>query len=340
MTMDPFTIAGGVTSAASGIMNFIANQTAADRAAMLQDKSMQEWMKLAIPDPEQQKLALQKFVVEGVLDPKIENAIKANPSQFEKIATNTQHQAAQNRALGELENIGYEGGLRLQDKAALQDAMLEGQVRDRAQRDNINAEMARRGLGGSGFDVAAKLQGQQASGDRDANNSLKVAAMAQDRALKSIEGAGDLAGKYRGQDFSEQSAKASAADKINMFNTQNLQDVQQRNVGSLNQAAAQNLAQKQKVSDQNVQQSNYEQEYNKKLVQQQFENQLKKTAGLTGQYGNQAQAAQQQGQNLGNFYTNMGSGVSGALAVGANQWNMSKIDDYFDQQKKKSKEEK
>lgn len=318
---------GALASIAGGIGNYVANQSAADRAATLQNQALQQWIAVQIPDPEQQKLALQKFVVEGKLDPKLEQAISANPSQFQKIVTNPGYASAQDKALSQLEDIGNSGGLRLQDKAALQDAQLHQQTQDRANRQAIGADLARRGLGGSGFDVAAQLQGQQGTSDQAANNSLKIAAGAQDRALQSIQQAGGLASQYRTQDFGEQAQKATAADKINLFNTQNLQNVQERNIASQNAAAASNLSQQQKTSDLNTNQSNYEQEYNKKLAQQQFEDQTKKAAGISGQYGNLAQNAQQQGQNTGNLFSNVGSSLAGAANSGANYY--SNLDDYL-----------
>lgn len=324
--MDPLTLGILGTGVISGIGNFFANKSANDRAEALQSQAMQEWMKLNIPDPESQKVFMQKFVSQGVIDPKFEKAIKQDPSAFEKVMTDSTQKAAQNRALGELEDIGYEGGLRLQDKAALQDSMLESQVRDRANREGIASEMSRRGLGGSGFEVASRLQGQQATGDREAANSLKVAAGAQDRALQSIMGAGDLATKYRGQDFNEQAQKASAADRINQFNTQNLRDVQSTNTGLANRAQEMNLANKQKIADQNTQLSNTEQAYNKSLIQQQFDNQAKRTAGSTGQANQIAGTEQRGGQMLGNTISNIGGAATGALA---NQANSNYWDDYF-----------
>lgn len=320
-------------AAIGAIGSYLANKSASDRAEMAQNKALQEWIAINIPDPERQKLALEKFVVQGELDPQLEKAIKADPSAFEQIVTSAEQKSSQMRALSELENIGYEGGLRLQDKAALQDSMLEGQVRDRANRDAISADMARRGMGGSGFEVAAQLQGQQSGADRDARNSLSVAAQAQDRALQAIMGAGDLATKYRTQDFGEQSAKAQAEDRINMFNTENLRDVQQRNIGSQNRAAEMNLAQKQSVADKNTQLSNYEQEYNKGLIQKQFDNEAKIAAGKTGQYAAQAQTAVDSGKNLGNLFSNVGGAASGAATTYANQDYWS---DYFNKQKKQT----
>jgi hypothetical protein len=242
----------------------------------------------------------------------MEAAIKQDPSSFQQIITSSTDKAAQNKALQSLQDIGNSGGLQLQDKAALQDSMLQQQTSDRSNRLAINDEMSKRGLGGSGFDVAAQLQGQQGTSDQAAKNSLSVAAQAQARALDAIQKSGQLATQYRDQDFSQDSAKAQAQDAINKFNTQNMQDVQQRNVGSANYAAQQNLAEKQKIADQNTSTSNYQQEYNNKLIQQQLDNQFRQTQGATGQANAIADTTKQGGQQLANSFSNVGTAGSNA----------------------------
>ncbi len=314
--MDPLTIAAGA-SIISGIGNFLSNSSASERASMMYNKNFQDWMALHVPNPEEQKVVLDKFVSQGQLDPKLEGAIKADPSQFQNIVTDTQQKASQMRALSSLEDIGNSGGLRLQDKAGLQESMMDAQVKDRAQRQGIAAEMQRKGAGGSGFEVAAQLQGQQGTADRMATNSLKTAGMAQDRALQAIMGSGDLATKYRGQDFNEQAQKASAADRINMFNTNNLQDVQQRNVGSMNRAGEMNLANAQRISDANTGINNQQSIANKNLLQQQYDNQIKQMQGASGQVANAATNEIKSGQNLGNTISNIGTGISNAYTADA-----------------------
>jgi hypothetical protein len=326
----PWMAIAGIAAAAGGIANAAANMSAADRASALQDKALREWIKINIPDPKEQQIAMQRFVDQGEINPKLEQAIQQKPSEFEKITTSMAQKDAQNKALQELESIGNEGGLRLQDKAALQDAMLDNQVRDRANREGITADMARRGLGGSGFEFASQLAAQQSGADRDSRNSLQVAAQAQDRALQSIMGAGDMATKFRSQDFQEQAQKAAAADAINRFNTSNLQDVQGRNIASQNRAQEMNLADKQRISDANTNLSNQEQQYNKGLAQQQFENETRVAAGKSGQYGQMAANEQQKGQQLGNTFTNIGQGISG---LATNQANQDYWSNYFKNRK-------
>lgn len=333
---------GGIGSLAGGVANFAANSSANDRAKALQDKNLQEWLSLNVPDPEQQKVVLEKFVNQGTLDPVLQHAIKQDPSAFQQIVTSSGNKAAQNRALSSLEKQGYEGGLSLNDKATLQDATLSQQARDRGNRNAIQADMSRRGLGGSGFDVAAQLQGQQGTSDQAAQSSLKVAGDAQARALQSIQDAGNLATNYRTQDFGEQAQKASAQDRISQFNTQNAQNVNAANTASQNRAQELNLGNQQRISDQNTQLANSQQLYNKSLAQQQYENQMKKVAGASDQYGNLANSELRQGQTQGNLASNIGGSIQGvATSIGANDaretadsnyW--SHMDDYL--KKKKS----
>lgn len=297
---------------------------------MIQSQAFQQWMSLHIPDPAEQKVALERFVSQGSLDPKLETAIKQDPSEFQKIVTDPGDKAAQNRSLSALEDIGNNGGLRLQDKATLQDSMLHGQAQERANREGINAEMARRGLGGSGYDVAAKLQGQQTVADEQSNAGLKAAAAAQDRALQSIQGAGTLATQYRTQDFGEQAKKADSADQINRFNTTNAQNVNASNVQAQNRASEMNLAAKQKTADQNTQLSNQEQMYNKNLSQQYYDNQVRQAQGATNQTNAMANTAERGGQQEGNAISNVGTAGANAFTVD-NYYNH--LDDYLTKKK-------
>jgi hypothetical protein len=318
------------------IGNYAANSSANARAEMLQNQNLQNWIKINIPDLAEQKLALQQFVQQGTLSPKLEQAIKSDPSQFEKIVTDQKYKDAQNQALSQLQEIGSKGGLRLQDRAALQDAQQSSIDQERGDRLAISQQMANRGMGGSGFAAAAQLQAQQSGADRNAKNSLSVAAQAQDRALQSIMGAGNMATQFQNQDFSQQAQKASALDKINLFNTQNMQDVQQRNLAAQNYAQQQNLAQKQKTADQNTDLSNYQQQYNSNLLQQQYDNEIKKAAGMAGQYNALAGTALQQGKNLGNLFSNVRQGAAGASTAMAqnNFW-----DSYFKNKSNKSEDD-
>ncbi len=321
----PWAAIGAIGSLAGGIGSLISGQDANSRAQAAQEKAFQMYMGMAIPDPAQQKIAMQKYINEGILDPRLETAIKQDPSAFEKIVTDSNTKSAQNRALQQLQDEANSGGMNLQDKAKLQEAMLSSQAHARAEQQGIAAQMAQRGLGGSGFDVAAKLQGQQSSQDAQAKAGLQAAADAQGRALQAIQSSGQLAGQMQAQDFGQQAQKAAAADRINQFNTQNAQSVAGRNTDSLNAASKYNLDRQQQLSNSNVDATNKQNAYNTGLIQQQYDNKLKQVAGATGQLDKMANTAAQSGQAASNFASNIGQGVSQGASA---------LDDYF---KKKNK---
>jgi hypothetical protein len=106
--------------------------------------------------------------------------------------------------------------------------------------------------------------------------------------------------------------KASAADVINQFNTQNRQNVN-----------AQNLASRQSIANQQAANRNQQEMYNKGLIQQDFQNRMAKATGVTGQqtnlanvYGQQATAAQQAQQAQTGALLNLAGTVAGAAVGG------------------------
>src|SRR5690606_10901263 len=123
-------------------------------------------------------------------------------------------------------------------------------------------------MGGSGMELAARLQSAQSSADRQSQESDRLMQIAQQRALDAMSQAGNLATGMRSQSFGEQSDIARARDLINQFNVQNQQNVHQRNVANTNQANLRNLQERQRLSEAGTAIKNAQQQYNKELQQQ------------------------------------------------------------------------
>lgn len=304
--MDPLSLALMGGSVASSLIGLLAQGEGGQKYI---DQAIKELISVKIPDPEQQKIALQRFYSTGQLDPELEREIKGDPSAFETVVKNQRYAQAQDRALGELQSIGEEGGMRLSDKAALQGELMESANKDRANRDAIMDEMARRGQGGSGMALQAQLAGAQSAGDRDAMSRLSALGGAQDRALKAIMGAGDLAGTLQDQDYQMKSDQATARDRINQFNTENARSVQQRNVAGQNAAQEYNLSRSQDIADRNVNLSNEEQQYNKSIDQQRYENEMGKAKSMADVYGQAANQAEQKKASDRQSWGAIGSGL-------------------------------
>jgi hypothetical protein len=157
----------------------------------------------------------------------------AGPSAMNQVATDPRLKQAQMNALASLQELSN-GGMNAQDKAQL--SQIQGQTAqaDKGRRDAIMQNMAARGMSGSGNELLAQLQSSQAATDRQAQQGLDVAGMAQQRALASLQQAGSLGGNMQGQEFEQKSAQAQATDAISKFNAQNSQANSQFNATQSN----------------------------------------------------------------------------------------------------------
>jgi hypothetical protein len=114
---------------------------------------------------------------------------------------------AQLYALRRMKEEAEQGGMGVQDRAALAQAQNETARRERGSREAILQNMAMRGQSGGGTELAASLSNQQGSADRSSAAGTQAAADARRRALEATAATGSMAGSIRGQD-----------DSVNEFN--------------------------------------------------------------------------------------------------------------------------
>ena len=145
--------------------------------------------------------------------------IEAGPSAYEQIQADPRLRMAQLSALDRLQREGDAGGMGVEDRVAQNQAAADVARRERGTREAILQNMAMRGQGGSGVELAANLTNQQGAADRNAAAGAQNAADARKRYLSSVMASGQLAGGIRGQDYGEESGKASARDAIERFNS-------------------------------------------------------------------------------------------------------------------------
>lgn len=266
-----------------------------------------------IPSIDKQQLALLLPEYFGDYQAQQEGAIGMDPSHMQDIAVDPRLVDAQMSALDQLTQIG-ETGLLPGERAALNQARRGAASEAQAKSAQIMDQFARRGMGGSGNELAAQLQAAQSSGDRLSQESDRTMQMAQQRALNAIGQQGNLAAQIRGQSFGEQSDVAKAQDAINQFNTANKQSVQQRNVAGQNTANLRNLQEQQRLGEAATQTKNAQQVNNKGLIQQQFQNQLARANPYAAQLSNMANSNMQHGQNIANSYAQMGQSADQTFA--------------------------
>lgn len=277
-------------------------------------KAADYYQNINVPNVSDMQVQLDTLVQQGVITPEDAQAALVGASDMNGITLDPSLKKAQMDALTGLQDISEGGGLTASDKAKLAHIASDEMTQQRGQREAILNNAQARGLGGSGLELMAQLQNQQDSATRQSQKDLDVAGMAQDRALQALMQGGQLAGQIGSQDFSQQAQIAGANDAIAKFNAQNQQNVNLTNTAAHNTAQAQNLAAKQDIANQNANLRNQQQLYNKQLLQQNYDNQLKRAAGQQGVASTNAQLSGQNSQNAANAANNTIGTVIGAGA--------------------------
>jgi hypothetical protein len=324
---------GGVAGLGTSFAGKLASQGDKQAATKQGLSALQQWLSINVPDPEQQKIYLQHYAQTGQLHPDLEQAFGQGKTNLANVQTDPQYKEAELRALNQMSDLGTHGGHTLADDAQYQKSLIDVNSSDRGRRDAIANKFAARGMGGSGLELAEQLQGAQGATDRLANSSLDIQAQREKRALDALMGSGQLAGKMRAQDYGEQSDKATAQDAIDKFNTTNMRSVVQRNIDRQNDAQKYNLDTQQNIANKNVDVANQQEKYNKGLVQQQFENEVSKAKGTSGQYDKLGQIYSGNAQDTRSTFGGLGSAIN---QMGSQYSADKKNQDWLDAYKQKN----
>lgn len=301
-----------IASVAGGLIG--QNQASKDaaRARGAQQAALANFAGVDLPTLGSQEINPEMLQYLADYAPVTEAQQTLGPTGYEQIALDPRLKAQQMSALEQLSGLS-KTGLSPADMAAIEQARRGAAAEAQAKQGQILQEMSQRGQGGSGAELIARLKSAQAGADRQSAESLQITRDAEQRALQALTQGASLAGSVRGQEYGEQSDLAKAKDIINQFNTQNSQNVQQRNVQGQNQAQLANLQTRQDLANRNAGLRNQAEQYNKQLLQQQYQNQMQKASGLAGQYQGMANTANNQAANTANMYAGIGQGVGGLL---------------------------
>jgi hypothetical protein len=141
-------------------------------------------------------------------------------TEMANISLDPRMRQAQMEALQRLQGLSKEG-YGLEDKAAIQGALNDQAMQERAQRQAVMQNMQARGMGGSGAELAQQLSAQQGGANRASQQTTDLAVEGRRRALEAMMQGAGLAGRMESQDFDRASQIAQAKDAVNRFNTQN-----------------------------------------------------------------------------------------------------------------------
>lgn len=292
------------------------------RAEGLRNQALAEFSNIQIPDIEKMKLALENYGSAGTLTPEMIQLISQGETALENVNIDPRLRQSQMSALDQMSGIAS-SGMSEGDMAAFEMARRNAASEAQAKQGQILQNMAQRGQSGSGAELAASLANAQGSADRLQQAQLEEAKQRQAARMSALQQQANMSSGLRSADYSEQSNLANARDAIARFNAANAQQVAQANTGARNTAQASNLQNDQNIRNQNTGLANTQQQYNKNLQQQQFQNQMQRASGMSGQYNanaNQADARAQrtvdQAVGIGQGLNDVAGSVMGAFTGG------------------------
>lgn len=265
--------------AAYGAYNTYKNKPS-DASAKAYQAAMAQLQKVPVPDPETLKVELQQLVQQGLVDPESANAVLVQHNAYDEVSGNDQARGAQLEALQSFQDQASAGGLSDTSRASIQATLDEVANTERGQRQAIGEDARRRGVSGSGLELAEQLMAQQSSADQAGRRGMDIAALAEQAKIDALKNAANIGTTVQGQDLETQSNKAAAANQIAMYNATNQQDVTLKNIAARNLAQQQNLAEKQRVSDTNTTMENQNRIRNSDLKQKEFENNVAKANAM------------------------------------------------------------
>jgi hypothetical protein len=303
----------------------------------------------AIQSPQFQQMDMRNITPEklqqvGTYVPELAPLIKeAAPTLVQNTEDMKFGRQAQMDALKKFMQVG-EGGFDPEYEQKVQQAARSAQTEAQGRQGALVDSFARRGLSGSGLELAAELGSNSQAMDRLAASNQQAATDSYRNQLQALAQGAGLGGQIQNQDQSLQAQNASIINSFNQRMSSAQQNYEQQRADAMNQAQVRNLSEQQRVADANTANTNQfalnqqgrgdeMTKYQNSLAQQQYGNQVneRNTQNSLAQsladwnanqrkYGNQLQSQQYQDQ-LGKA-----SGKSGQYQAQANNILQSAAD--------------
>jgi hypothetical protein len=201
-------------------------------------------------------LTPEDYQVVGTFAPEIApHVAEVAPQVVADTAAGLEGQQAQLSALRRLQQIG-EGGIDPQFAQRMREADQSSQQAAQSRQQSTLQDYARRGLLGSGTQLASDLAANEGAMQRGAQSSSDAATQAYLNQLGALQSGAQLGGNIRSQELDLQSRNAAIANSFNQRTSAAFQTYLQNQADLKNQAALRNLDTSQDISNRNVHQRN------------------------------------------------------------------------------------
>lgn len=255
-----------------------------DKSLSILQRMYDQYAGLKVPTIEEQMISPEGYTLaQEMLAAQETPEALAMRDQLENVSLDPRLKKTQMDNLAMLEKIASSGGMTPEDKASLQLAMNKVEQDANARNQALLQQQEARGVGSSDMATAMRAQTAQSAANRASEAALTNQIEGRRRALEAMTGAGSLAANLEQADYGRQAALAQNLNAREQANVQARNDAQQRNIAEQNAAQRFNIQNKQNVSNLSVESRNLAEQKNKALHQTQYQNQLDRLAGMSGQ---------------------------------------------------------
>ena len=140
----------GTVMAGAGLASTIYGASEMRKAKKYLRENKALWEALQTPSIENLKVKLEQAVSQGKLDPQLGQALLADPSLMREVGANPKLVEAQEQTLQRYQEISQARGQDATTRARMAETMGQVGQQERAGREALQAQMQRRGMGGSG----------------------------------------------------------------------------------------------------------------------------------------------------------------------------------------------
>jgi len=283
--------------------------------------ALEVWQMLQEPDFDMSDLTPAQFEIAATMQPEVFEAQTAGDPSL--IADSPLARAQQSESIIGLGDIAR-GGLPEADRLAAEEAARAVRGAIQGGEESAIRSLRRRGRLGAGQELLARGAGGREATDLASRLGSDLQRASLDRRMQALSQYGSAAGVQRGQDVGVEQSQANAMNRFKEFAAMQRQQAGQYGAGARERAQGYNVGTAQDISNRQAgadyQTSLQNLTRQNELRQQTFADQLAKTQGVAGVYGNlymdaeakqRAKAEQIQGVGAG-----LGQGIGGAIGLG------------------------
>lgn len=328
--MDPITLGvmGGATLA-SGLAQYLNGQEARKQTSANLEQIRGIYNKMQVPSFDESGTPVPKFDMRKLTPedykvlqqyvPEVADQVKEiAPQVIQQTGDMGTGRSAQLQALQQLRGLGS-GQTDPAFEARMQQASRQASADSQSKIDAITQSQERRGLLGSGNQLAAQLQAATGGMDMQAQMGSQAAMESYRNQLQALRDSAQLGGQIRGEDQSMQAQNAGIINAYNQRTAQAGQQYQDYRANLLNQGQLHNQGLAQDLANRNVENANRYAQYNQQNYNQM---QQQNYGDLVGQ----KQALNDLRQRGFGDQMNINSGLSGAFTGMNTNINQSTAD--------------